>query len=855
MTRLTASCWIIAVAAAVCFQSTSTAELFDRGSGLIYDDVLNVTWLQDANYAQTSGYDVDGQMTLAEAEAWAANLTYYDSVRGVTYEDWRLPNATDVGNDGATYTNYYQGVDYGFNITTHSELSYMFYLNLGNTAAYTTAGFNTGCGTVAPNYCLASTGPFLNLQPDRYWTNQQYGTEAGRRFIFYFNSGAQQYTDNGNVEYAWAVRDGDVGAPTQSITINTGNYTGLWDLDLSGDFVTGASTLDLEPGTYRFRAGTLATTLFFDVDASGNVTLAPEYDGISATGGAGVLNLLTRPITIDPGGFAGDWEIGRVRDPGPGVEIVQLIASAQANPSGHVGVPYRLAIGIGSSALIVYLRDDGSLGFDDGNNTFTGAVFEDNGTLRFNNTTVTVTDRNDSGAEWFIRQVTPGFGQGPFIGDRTLTLVPENQYLFQTSFGSSFFSISEPCAVAPEAQNTGGIIFDVTCGQPDADGDGVLNEVDNCPNVANPLQIDTDGDGFGDACDADIDNDGVDNSVDNCELISNPDQTDTDLDGAGNSCDEDDDGDNVLDGADNCSLVPNPLQEDTDGDLLGDACDTDLDGDSLENGLDNCPFLPNPLQEDTDNDGAGDDCDTDDDNDGVCDTGTADTYCIAGPDNCPVTPNADQLDFDSDNIGDACDIDIDGDGIDNDVDNCSLTPNSDQNDTDNDGLGDACDTDDDGDSILDTLDNCPFLVNPAQTDADGDGLGDICDEDVDGDGIDNSVDNCPSVANSDQQDLDGNGVGDSCDPDIDGDTVSNGNDECAATSPGEDVDPTNGCSIAQLCPCNGPRGTTNLWKNHGKYVSCTAHAANDFRDQGLITDAEKIAIVSAAAQSSCGKKN
>ncbi|MCP4407494.1 MAG: DUF1566 domain-containing protein, partial [Gammaproteobacteria bacterium] len=35
---------------------TVQATLIDRGGGLIYDDVLNITWLQDANYAETSGY-------------------------------------------------------------------------------------------------------------------------------------------------------------------------------------------------------------------------------------------------------------------------------------------------------------------------------------------------------------------------------------------------------------------------------------------------------------------------------------------------------------------------------------------------------------------------------------------------------------------------------------------------------------------------------------------------------------------------------------------------------------------------------------------------------------------------------
>ena len=38
------------------------AALFDHGNGLIYDDVLDITWLQDANYEQTSSNDADGRM-------------------------------------------------------------------------------------------------------------------------------------------------------------------------------------------------------------------------------------------------------------------------------------------------------------------------------------------------------------------------------------------------------------------------------------------------------------------------------------------------------------------------------------------------------------------------------------------------------------------------------------------------------------------------------------------------------------------------------------------------------------------------------------------------------------------------
>ena len=52
------------------------AALIVRSGGFVYDDVLDITWLQDANYAMTSGYDADGTMTWDDAFTWAANLNY-----------------------------------------------------------------------------------------------------------------------------------------------------------------------------------------------------------------------------------------------------------------------------------------------------------------------------------------------------------------------------------------------------------------------------------------------------------------------------------------------------------------------------------------------------------------------------------------------------------------------------------------------------------------------------------------------------------------------------------------------------------------------------------------------------------
>jgi hypothetical protein len=146
------------------FSGAARSELIDKGNGLIYDTILDITWLTYANYAGVT-------MTWYDAVSWADDLVYSG------YDDWRLPTSdascTGSGCTGSEMGNLY----YYYNITSDTPLM------------------------------------FTDVKPYMYWSATEYGQDTTEAWRFNFGTGYQGTSLKTYTRYAWAVRDGDSTPP------------------------------------------------------------------------------------------------------------------------------------------------------------------------------------------------------------------------------------------------------------------------------------------------------------------------------------------------------------------------------------------------------------------------------------------------------------------------------------------------------------------------------------------------------------------------------------------------------------------------------------------------------------------
>lgn len=200
--------------------TANAALVTDLGGQVVTDTDLNIMWVANANLAATNTFGLPtgvnlgtdafgyqsiiystGSMTWGGAQKWigAMNAANY-----LGHNDWRLPSTIDTGAPGAQVSN--NGTDGGYNNPDTSELSHLFYSELGNKGIFSPGG------TFQPDYGLANKGPFTNFQSNAYWSGTEYAPDTHNAWYFATRFGSQNYSSKTNAMFALAVRNTPVAA-------------------------------------------------------------------------------------------------------------------------------------------------------------------------------------------------------------------------------------------------------------------------------------------------------------------------------------------------------------------------------------------------------------------------------------------------------------------------------------------------------------------------------------------------------------------------------------------------------------------------------------------------------------------
>ena len=339
---------------------------------LIYDADLNITWLGDANFAQTAGYDADGRMTWANAMAWA------DDLRVGGFTDWRLPTTTQPD---ATCSNQSgdllpQGIGLG---CTGSEMGHLFNVE--------------GVTPFAPSF-------FTNVQADYwYWS----GTEAvvgeinRGAWSFAMAHGFQFWADKlGNNFWAWAVRDGEanMGAPLVSAgPEQTITFPDVASLD-------GTVTDDGFPDPPG-----MVTTMWSKVSGPGTVTFG-NVSAVDTTASFSLPGTYVLRLTVNDGEFTNRSDVT--------IGFINQAPTVNAGPDQTITLPNVASL-------------DGTVGDDglpSGTVTTTWSKVSGLGPVTFGNVNVLDTSATFSQAGTYVLRLTADDGALTSSAEVTITVNP-----------------------------------------------------------------------------------------------------------------------------------------------------------------------------------------------------------------------------------------------------------------------------------------------------------------------------------------------------------------------------------------------------------------------------------------------
>lgn len=207
---------LIVLLTTIIFAPSVNAILVDNGDGTITqtrNDGSILMWIKDTS----DGSEFYNDCSLSYND-W--NITWFNVNNCINshnnsnylgHNDWRLPEVLPLNGSNYNLTSSYNGsTDVGYNKTSLSdELSYLFYVELGNKGRYDTNG-NLWNGN--PSAGWVNTGPFArNDNAGASWTGTTDPTNSNN--VFAFQSPGRTYiTGKNNVLVGiWLVRD--VSAP------------------------------------------------------------------------------------------------------------------------------------------------------------------------------------------------------------------------------------------------------------------------------------------------------------------------------------------------------------------------------------------------------------------------------------------------------------------------------------------------------------------------------------------------------------------------------------------------------------------------------------------------------------------
>ena len=187
--------------------TTTSAELFDRGAGLIYDSTQDLTWTQDAGMSGALNWD--------EAMAWAENLEFGGA------DDWRLPTTAQFDDPtcsgdvraAGVFTLFYEhrlvclGGEMELLTDLYDPWNNPLFENINTTRYWMATPYRDGIDPCIyyPDYDVPCTiEDDTGDRADFYWQWGFTGFDG-------LNGPAYKTTlRGGNARFAWAVRDGDI---------------------------------------------------------------------------------------------------------------------------------------------------------------------------------------------------------------------------------------------------------------------------------------------------------------------------------------------------------------------------------------------------------------------------------------------------------------------------------------------------------------------------------------------------------------------------------------------------------------------------------------------------------------------